>query len=143
MLKGLLFIAWSISIVLSSENVFSNGHFYSEEDIDLMCKTVFCESNTQDFDTQYMVALTIINRFQNGNMGETIREVIYYPNAYSVTKWNSFEQTEYNETTLKAVLKAIQENNHPHDMYYFRTEHYHRFGAPYMQSDDLYFSTEN
>ena len=118
-----------------------SGEMFSRKDVDLICKTVCCEANTQDFETKYMVALTILNRYYNG-MGENIRDVIYKKNAYSVTKWKLVEHTEYDENVLEAVLMAFKENRHPQDMYYFRTKHYHEFGKPYTVSDDLYFSTE-
>lgn len=120
-----------------------SGKTFTREDVDLLCKTVSCEANTQDFETQYMVALTVLNRLENGNMGNSIHDVVYRKNAYSVTRWKTFEETQYSEATRNAVLKALEENNHPGDMYYFRTNHYHKFGQPYIVSDDLYFSTEN
>ena len=66
---------------------------------------------------------------------------IYQDGAYAVTKWSDFESRGWTEQVAKAVEIALSENNHPGDMYYFRTDYYHKFADRYMKSDDLYFST--
>ena len=114
----------------------------TEEDFELLCRTTFCEAGNQDIETQEMVCLTILNRWRDG-FGETIRDVVYGKNAYAVTKWKNFEEYEWTGQVEQAVRNALMENNYPSDMYYFRTEHYHTFGKPYMKSNDLWFSTEN
>ena len=142
--KGINILVTSLLLTVGSSFLCAwSGKAFTKEEVDLVCKTVSCEANTQDAETQYMVALTILNRLENGNMGDSIHDVVYYKNAYSVTKWKTFEETDYSETTWLAVLRALEENTHPKDMYYFRTNHYHKFGQPYMVSDDLYFSTED
>lgn len=116
----------------------------SQEEFDLICTTVFCEAGNQDFQTQTMVCLTILNRFvdESGNFADTISGVIYQQDAYEVTTWNDFESRGWTEQVEEAVKYALEVNEHPADMFYFRTLHYHTFGQPYMQSDDLWFSTE-
>lgn len=121
------------------------GNFeISQEEFDLICTTVFCEAGNQDFQTQTMVCLTILNRFvdDSGNFADTISGVIYQQDAYEVTTWNDFESRGWTEQAEEAVKYALEVNEHPADMFYFRTLHYHTFGQPYMQSDDLWFSTE-
>lgn len=115
----------------------------TEEEYELLCRTTFCEAGNQDLETQVMVCLTILNRFGSDLFQESIREVIYAKGAYAVTHWKDFENYGWTEQVEEAVNIALRENNHPRDMYYFRTEHYHTFGKPYMQSDDLWFSTRN
>ena len=121
------------------------GNFsISEEEYKLICTTVYCESGNQDYQTQVMVCLTILNRFvdESGNFADTISGVIYQQDAYEVTTWNDFESRGWTEQVEEAVKYALEVNEHPADMFYFRTLHYHTFGQPYMQSDDLWFSTE-
>lgn len=116
---------------------------FTRDDYVWLCRTTFCEAGNQDLNTQVMVALTILNRFADGR-GKTLKKVIYQPNAYSVTLWEDFENYGWTEQVEKAVAIALKENCHPKDMYYFRTEYYHKnFGKPYMISDRLYFSTES
>lgn len=113
----------------------------NKSEMDLLRTTVYCEAGNQDLETQVMVALTILNRYKAG-YADSIREVIYQDGAYAVTKWNNFEGRGWTEQVAKAVDIALNENNHPLDMYYFRTDYYHRFADHYMKSDDLYFGTE-
>ena len=112
-----------------------------KSEMDLLRTTVYCEAGNQDLETQVMVALTILNRL-NAGYADSIREVIYQDRAYTVTKWSNFENRGWTEQVAKAVDIALNENNHPLDMYYFRTDYYHRFADHYMKSDDLYFGTE-
>lgn len=114
----------------------------SQEEFELLCRTTFCEAENQDFETQKMVCLTILNRLKSNRFPDTIHDVVYSRNAYEVTTWADFESKEWTEQVESAVLSALEENNHPEDMFYFRTEHFHTFGENYIKSDDLYFSLE-
>lgn len=118
------------------------GMEISQEEFELLCRTTFCEAGNQDFETQKMVCLTILNRVKINRFPDTIHDVIYSKNAYEVTMWSDFESKEWTEQVEQAVISALQENNHPADMFYFRTEHFHTFGESYIKSDDLYFSLE-
>lgn len=111
----------------------------SQSDFELICKTTHLEGRRQSEEARYMIALTILNRYASG-FEETFHEVIY--DAYDATEMDEFETCEWNEQTEECVLRALKENTHPYDLYYFRTKHYHTFGHPYMQSGTLYFSTE-
>ena len=118
------------------------GTFISQEDFELLCRTTFCEAGNQDFETQKMVCLTILNRVKSEKFPYTIHDVVYGRNAYEVTTWADFESKEWTEQVEMAVLSALNKNNHPSDMFYFRTNHFHAFGKKYIKSDDLYFSLE-
>lgn len=115
----------------------------SLSDFNLICTTVYCEAGNQSVETQIMTALTILNRLSDENYPDTVREVIYQDSQYTVTGWTGFEQYGWTSSVEQAVTYALEVNEHPRDMFFFRTEHYHKFGHPYMVSDDLYFSTLN
>lgn len=118
----------------------------SKEEFELLCRTTYCEAGNQDLETQTMVCLTILNRYANEDIKAfqgSLHDVVYGNNAYQVTTWDDFESREWTEQVEQAVRNAMATNNHPADMYYFRTLHYHNFGQPYMISGDLWFSTEN
>ena len=112
-----------------------------KSEMDLLRTTVYCEAGNQDIDTQVMVALTVLNRLNNGYAND-IRGVIYQKGAYAVTKWSNFENRGWTEQVAKAVNIAMSKNEHPSDMYYFRTDYFHGFADDYMKSGDLYFSTQ-
>lgn len=112
-----------------------------KSEMDLLRTTVYCEAGNQDLETQVMVALTVLNRLNSG-YAEDIRGVIYQDGAYAVTKWSNFENRGWTEQVAKAVNIAMSKNEHPSDMYYFRTDYFHGFADDYMKSGDLYFSTQ-
>lgn len=114
----------------------------NKEEKELLCRTVYCEAGNQSAETQEMVALTILNRLESDKFPDTLHDVIYQKNQYEVTTWNGFENYGWTKQVEHAVENALTENNYPSDMYYFRNGYYHSFGVPYMQSGDLYFSTE-
>lgn len=115
----------------------------NEEEFRLLCRTTYCEGGNQSSNTQTLIALTILNRVKSDIFPNNIYDVIYQEDQYSVTKWSDFDQYEWTALTESAVINALNENNYPRNLYYFRTKHFHYFGVSYMQADDLYFSTEN
>ena len=120
------------------------GDFYlSEDDYKLLLTTTFCESGNQPLETQHMTALVILNRVVAGMGGDTVRDIVYAKNAFSVTRWKNFEERGWTERVEKAVELALKENPHPRNMYYFRTKHYHSWAKDYKKSGDVYFSTKS
>lgn len=115
---------------------------FTEEEFALICTTTFCESGGCSSATQKMVALTILNQIASGKFGDSVREVIYRKNNFSVTQWKDFENRGWTDKVEQSVLAAFEKNDHPRDMYYFRTDHYHKFGQPYKKVGNVYFSTD-
>ena len=112
-----------------------------KSEMDLLRTTVYCEAGNQSLETQYMVALVILNRLADGYASD-LRGVIYQEGAFAVTKWNNFEQRGWTEQVEQAVEMALQTNAHPRDMYYFRDSYYHSFANNYKCSGSMYFSTQ-
>lgn len=112
-----------------------------KSELDLLRTTVYCEAGNQTVETQYMVALTILNRLNVGYASD-LRGVIYQKGAFAVTKWNNFEQRGWTEQVEQAVEMALQTNEHPRNMYYFRDSYYHSFANNYKCSGSMYFSTQ-
>lgn len=124
------------------------GKEISKEEFEMLCRLTFCEAGNQDLETQTMVCLTVLNRLNNPKtFADSIYGVVYQRldgvPMYSVIEWSDFETKEWTEQVEMAVKNAMACNNHPSDMYYFRTEHYHTFGQPYMVSGALWFSTQH
>jgi hypothetical protein len=78
-----------IHTVIANKPVFQTDRYkcywadfsLTESEYDLICTTVYCESGNQDFDTQVMVALTILNRLESDLFPDTVKEVIYSKGA--------------------------------------------------------------
>lgn len=112
-----------------------------KSEMDLLRTTVYCEAGNQSLETQYMVALTILNRLADGYASD-LRGVIYQKGAFAVTKWSNFEQRGWTSQVDQAVEMALQTNEHPRDMYYFRDSYFHSFANDYKQSGTMFFSTQ-
>ena len=112
-----------------------------KSELDLLRTTVYCEAGNQTLETQYMVALTILNRLNVGYAND-LRGVIYQKGAFAVTKWSNFEQRGWTDQVEQAVEMALQTNEHPRNMYYFRDSYYHSFANNYKCSGSMYFSTQ-
>lgn len=115
---------------------------FTEEEFALICTTTFCESGGCSSATQKMVALTILNQIGSGKFGDSVREVIYRKNNFAVTQWPNFEDRGWTDKVEQSVLAAFEKNEHPRDMFYFRTDKYHNFGKPYKKVGKVYFSTD-
>lgn len=117
------------------------GVAISQKDYELLCRTTYCEAGGEPFKTQVMVCLVILNQYGSNKFADTIHGVVYAKNAFSVTLWKDFEERQWNEETERAVQKALAENKHPRDMFYFRTGHYHKWAEDYKKVGKVYFST--
>lgn len=114
----------------------------TEAEYKLICTTVFCESGNESLQTQILVCLTILNRYSAG-YASSIRGVIYAKNAYSVTGWKDFENRGWTDQVEQAVNIALEKNEHPRDMFYFRDDYFHpgNWAKDYIKSGTMYFST--
>lgn len=109
----------------------------TEEEIDLMANVVMREASILNNDGKQLTASTLVYRVMDGRWGDTVSEVIYYPNAYC---------TEFKEEPTKAcyeaVYAALTYDAFPHDLFYFRSGKPHSFGEVYAHEGNTYFSTE-
>ena len=119
------------------------GFTITQEEYKLICTTVFCEAGGESLQTQILVCLTILNRYTAG-YSDSIRGVIYAKNAYEVTGWKDFENRGWTDQVEQAVNIALEKNEHPRNMFYFRDDYFHKgsWAKDYIQSDNMYFSTK-
>lgn len=127
----------------AEEVVTEKGESYlieiTEEEIDLMARVVMSEASTLSFDAKQAIAQTIVNRvrdeideFRNQN---TVTEVVMKPHQYSTQ-----DNGEPDQDCYDAVYQALTYKSFPIDMFWFREDHYHRFGEPYINIGTTYFS---
>lgn len=109
----------------------------TEEDIDLMARVVMSEGSILPLEGKQLIASTIICRVLDGRWGDTVNEVVNYPNAYS-TQDNGDPTTD----CYFAVYEELKREVFPNDLFYFRTNKPHSFGYEYAHIGNTYFSTE-
>ena len=62
---------------------YGNMFYYTDDDVELIGRTLWGEARSQDDDEMRAVANVVVNRLLDGRWGSTIREVIMFPFAFS------------------------------------------------------------
>ena len=111
----------------------------TEEEYELLARVCMSETGGrwgEPFEGKVAVLETILNRVDMG--WGTITEVVTKKNQYSTANNGEPDYTVYE--AVDYVLN--NERMYPSNMLYFRTKHYHKFGEPYKQIGNHYFSLE-
>ena len=58
---------------------------YTEEELDLLARLIYSEGGIESYDTQLKIGSVVMNRVDDPDFPNTIREVIYQKNQFSVT----------------------------------------------------------
>ena len=115
-----------------------DDHIVSDEEFDLLCQVVNAEARGEDPYTQEAVATVVLNRWMK-NPDKSLKEIIYAPNQFA-------KLAGYDIEIEISVTDAIRYYNKgpqcmiPHDVYYFRSGHFHTWAKDYKQIGNLYFS---
>ena len=117
--------------------------FISDAEIELIERIVMSEARGESCECQEAVATVILNRWQDGSFGETISDVCYASGQFAAP-WDD----EISMSVNLAVKNAIVYYNTycqdlPTQILYFRSDHYHTFGTPYISMGNLYFSARD
>ena len=62
-----------------------SAYTYTDEELDLLARLIYSESGTESYITKLCVGSVVMNRVDDNNFPNTIREVIYQKNQFSVT----------------------------------------------------------
>jgi len=77
------------------------------EELDLFYRLVESESGNQEFDGRVAVANVVLNRLANKYFPNTITEVIYQKNQFSVVDNGMIDAVKPSDITIKAVEAAL------------------------------------
>ena len=114
----------------------------TDEEYELVCAVVDLEAGGEGEELQRAVTECILNRLDSGIWGETISEVIYAKNQFSVVPY--LHKANPSELT-KSVVKDVFENgvSIPKRVMFFRTNYYHSntWARDEFQIDNVYFSS--
>lgn len=86
---------------------------YTAEEKEMVAFVVFAEARGECFEGMVAVAQVVINRYESGRFGNTIRSVVYSRDQFAVSK-------RYNDVCMAAVEYAIESSPYPNTMYYFQ-----------------------
>ena len=119
----------------------------SDEEIEMLAKTVWGEARGCDEYEQSLVVWCILNRFDDGRFGSSIKEIITAPYQFQGYK-ESFPIDEDILRLCKDVVyrweNSLEGRTLPEDYLYFIGDNYHNYFSKTYQSTDYYdFSLPN
>ena len=107
---------------------------------EMLARLVYLEANTESLECQMAIVSVVINRWQDGMWGDTLKDVVYYPHQFTPANLiNKTTPTELNYTAVDLVLQNGC-TMPPHVMY-FRADHHFKWQGykPYTQIDYVCF----
>lgn len=139
-------IAFILSIVLSWGNIeprFQNITEsellsiieFSIEDIELMARVTMSEASTEPYECKQAVVQTMLNRYYSEDFPNSIEEVV---EGQFSTQQNGDPTVECYDAVLWGIMHP---DIFPADMFWFRTNKYHKFANGYTKIGKTYFST--
>ncbi len=94
--------------------LYDPAYAYSDEEKAYIARVVYAEARGETFEGKVAVAAVVLNRFESGRFGKTVKRVVFARNQFAVSK-------KYTAECIAAVEAAIEQNDsYPEDMYYFR-----------------------
>ena len=101
-----------------------NVYLYSDKEKAYIARVVYAEARGEKFEGQIAVASVVLNRFESGRFGSSVKRVVLARSQFAVSK-------KYSDQALAAVEEAIANRSlFPEDMYYFqasKNKHWRNF----------------
>jgi spore germination cell wall hydrolase CwlJ-like protein len=86
---------------------------YSEKEKKYIARVVYAESQGESMEGKIAVACVVLNRYESGRFGKTIRRVVFAKHQFAVAG-------TYNAECMEAVEAAVSDNPYPDNMFYFK-----------------------
>lgn len=95
-----------------TEPVIESVYEYTEEELDLLARLIYSEAGIESYDTKLKIGSVVLNRMEDPYFPNTLREVIYQKNQFSVTflvKADGIVAIEHpaDEDSKKAALELL------------------------------------
>ena len=114
----------------------------TDEERYLLAALVFCEANTESVECQRAVVSVVFNRLACGKWGHTLKDVIFYPNAFTPASNGKIFNVEPNNVNFDAVDYVLKNGpTMPTYVRYFRTNYHFNWKGyvGYTVIDSTYF----
>lgn len=89
------------------------AYIYSDDEKELIARVVYAEARGEKRDGKVAVAQVVLNRFESGRFGKTVKRVVFAKHQFAVSK-------KYNDECMHAVEEAIEQRPYPENMFYFQ-----------------------
>ena len=106
--------------------------YFTEDEVNLICRVVETETYQCDFDSKVNVANVVLNRFESGRFGDTVEEVVTTESQFAYWRKN------ITEDTILAVMFSFEIKDTTNGALYFHSnKQTDTFcGREYIFSDD-------
>lgn len=108
----------ALQVPMDSLRNYPVGVSLTEQEVDWIARMVHAEARGEPYLGQVAVASVIINRLASRAFPNTIREVLYQPNAFQPIRNGSFERPA-NDMARRAVSEALQGHDPTKGALYF------------------------
>ncbi len=98
---------------MHAEGIVSLPEKYTDEEKDMIAYVVYAEARGEDFEGKVAVAQVILNRYESGKFGKSIKSVVYSRHQFAVSR-------RYDDVCMDAVEYAMDNSPYPKNMYYFQ-----------------------
>ncbi len=78
-----------------------------DEDIYLLAKIIYGEAQTETFHGRLAVGTVVLNRVEDPRFPDTIKQVIYSPNQFTVTTLEKWNDMEPDQDSIEAAEKLL------------------------------------
>lgn len=112
----------------------------TQEEIELIALITMGEAEGESELGKRLVIDTILNRKDDPTFPDTIHDVIYYPNAFSVVSNGRLERCYVMPEIVELVKEELLDRTN-YDCKYFCSTGYSKYGTPMFQEDNHYFSS--
>lgn len=123
---------YSSGIVLSTTDEGAINHYH----YDILARAIYQESGSCSEYCQWLVGSAILNLADERG---GIENVVFDYNTINVA-YVLYDTTPSDLSYL--ISEQLLCGNRDYNVKYFRTDYYHSFGTPYINVDNVYFSTE-
>ena len=112
----------------------------SDEDIDLLALVTMAEAEGESERGKRLVISTILNRMDSEHFPDTIKDVVYQPNAFT-SMWNGRVDRCYVTNDIRQLVLEELETRTNNDVMFFCAGDYSIYGTPMFPEGDHYFSS--
>ncbi|MGV2941350.1 cell wall hydrolase [Mesobacillus sp. LC4] len=105
----------------SKESSVTDKRFIKEEEVKLLARLVHAEAKGEPYEGKVAVAEVVLNRVENEQFPDSVKEVIYQKNAFQPVQ-NGAINKPAGEEAIKAVEDALENENKIDSLYFYNPD---------------------
>lgn len=105
----------------SKESSVTDKRFIKEEEVKLLARLVHAEAKGEPYEGKVAVAEVVLNRVENEQFPDSVKEVIYQKNAFQPVQNGAINKPAGKEA-IKAVEDALENENKIDSLYFYNPD---------------------